>query len=520
MKIQQFIKPILQWWWMIILAGIIGGVSAFLITRQLPKVYSARAMLMVSSAITDPNPDLYQFSVTSQLAQTYAYIGYQDTVRFAVMEALNIPELPDYEILALSSGPFLEITVTDTNPEMAARVANELSNQIINISPTNMQQAEQAQVSQFIQTQLTNLQAKIILTQQEIDEKEAELAELTSASEITRAQNDLTALETKLTSYQTTYANLLTTTVSSATNIISVFEAASIPVKPIGPKILLIVVVSIMGGVLLAIAATYIIEFLDDSIKDISEISDLIEAPVIATVSNLPKEKGWDYLKQNPDSAIADSFHMLNVNLGFLSIDRPLHTILITSPGPADGKSTIAVNLAYTIARSDKSIVILDADLRRPNVHTMLGVSNENGLSSIFVEEISLKDALQSVEDGRIFFIASGNPPPNPTELLASKRMTSILDELKKLFDTVIIDCPPLMVPDTSVLATKVDGVVLVIRPSHTTKRTVQMARDQLKRAGANILGVVANGVTGQSHYYGGYYHNRTKSEDPTSELQ
>jgi len=193
-----------------------------------------------------------------------------------------------------------------------------------------------------------------------------------------------------------------------------------------------------------------------------------------------------------------------------MGIDHPIHTILITSPGPADGKSTIAINLAYTMAKGNKSVVIVDADLRRPSLHTTMGVSNDLGLSRLFIEDIELKEVLQPINDGKIFLIASGDPPPNPTDLLGSSRMELILDELKHLFDVVIIDCPPMLVPDTSVLSKKVDGVLLVVRPSHTTRRTIQLARDQLRRAGARILGVVANGVSAQTHYYGGYYHSRS----------
>ncbi len=510
MKIKKLLQPIFTWWWMILLAVVIAGGTSFFVVRQLPKVYSSRAMLMVSSTINDPNPELYQFTITSQLTQTYAYIAYQDTIRFGTMKALNISALPDYEVTALSSGPFLQIIVTDVNPEMAARVANELANQLINLSPTNIQQAEQAQMSQFLQGQLTSLQEKITTTQAEISEKEDQLANLTSAQEIERIQADITALETKLTTYQSTYANLMNSTTQTAINSLSLFEPASIPVRPVGPKVLIVVVAAIFGGLLLSISAAYFIEFLDDSIKEINEISAIIEAPIIATIAQLPKDKGWDYLKLNPDSAVADSFHMLTVNLGFMGIDHPIHTLLITSPGSADGKSTIALNLAITIAKGNKNIVIMDADMRRPSLHTLLGVSNEMGLSRLFIENISVKEVLQPVYDGKIYFMPSGTPPPNPTDLLASRRMETILEELQKLFDMVIVDCPPTIVPDTSVMATKMDGVLLVVRPMHTNRRMILMARDQLKRSGARILGVVANGVTAQAHYYGGYYHDKS----------
>lgn len=507
MKISIFIKPILRWWWMVALAAIIAGVTSFLIVRTLPKVYTARTMLMVSTTISDPNPDVYQYGIVYQLTQTYAYIGYQDTVRNGTKQNLGLTDLPDYEVSALTSGPFIEIKVTDTNPEMAARVANELASQIIRISPTSSQEAQEAQTRLFLQTQLEDLRGKIEQTQDEIAAKEQELASKTSAGEIAQAQADLTALENKLANYQTTYADLLSTTSRSAVNTISVFETAAIPNYPVGPKIPLIVAVSLIGGALLGVIASYLIEFLDDSIKDVTQISELMQTPIIGTISQLPKEQDLGYLKDNPHSMLADSFHMLRVNLNFLGVDQPIHTLLVTSPGPGDGKSTVAIYLAQSMAAGAKKVVVVDADLRHPKLHTILGLPNASGLTDLFSKEIKIDDLITEVDKENVFFMAAGNEPPNPVDLLASKKMEALLTALKLKYDIVIVDCPPLIVPDASVLAEKVDGVLLVVRADHTSKRSIINAREQMKRARARILGVVANGVSTQPHYYGNYYH-------------
>jgi capsular exopolysaccharide synthesis family protein len=465
-------------------------------------------MLMVSSTISDPNPDVYQYGIVYQLTQTYAYIGYQDTVRNATMQAVGITELPDYDVAALTSGPFLEIKVTDTNPEMAATIANELAKQIIRISPTSSQEAQENQARLFLQSQLDDLRAKIIQTQDEIAIKEDELANMTSAGEMAQAQSDLTALENKLGTYQSTYADLLSTTNTSAVNTITVFEAATIPVYPVGPKIPLVVAVSVLGGLLLGVLASYLIEFLDDSIKDVNEISTAMAVPIIGTISQLPKEQGLDYLRNNPHSMLADSFHMLRVNLNFLGVDQPLHTILVSSPGPGDGKSTVAIYLAYTMATGNKSVVIIDADLRHPKLHTILGQPNDKGLTDLFSNDAKIDDVLTRIDDDRVFFIAAGSAPPNPVDLLASKKMEALLTALKIKYDVVIVDCPPLIVPDASVLAEKVDGVLLVVRTDHTSKRSIHLASEQMKRARARVLGVVANGVSSKPHYYGSYYQS------------
>lgn len=520
MKLKTFLKPIFTWWWLILLACVLAGITSYYISSRLPKVYTARTMLMVSSTISDPNPDIYQYSMIYQLTQTYAYIGYQDTVRNATMQALNISKLPDYDLTALSSGPFLEITVTDTDPAMAARIANEIANQLIKISPTSQEQTAEQQKQQFLQSQIADLQNKIKTTQEEIDKKQAALAEMTSAGDITQTQNDIAALENKLATYQSTYATLTNTTNRTAVNFITVFEPAAIPTQPIGPKVKLIVLIATLGGLLLAVLAAYLIQYLDDSIKDVSEIAELLNAPIIGTIANMPKGKGLAYIQENPESIAADSFHLLQVNLGFLGIDHPLHTILVTSPGQADGKSTVAVNLAHTMAAGNKKVLLVDADLRNPSLNSMLGVPNDNGLTSLFHEEVVLADVTRLVDDERIHFIPAGESPPNPFDLLASKRMERILEMLNTEYEMIIMDCSPLMVPDASVLAAKVDGVLLVVRPDHTSRRGIILARDQMNRVGAKILGVVVNGVSSRSSYYGKYYHSKRSKKSPLTEKQ
>jgi succinoglycan biosynthesis transport protein ExoP len=216
--------------------------------------------------------------------------------------------------------------------------------------------------------------------------------------------------------------------------------------------------------------------------------------------------RGMFVVKQ-PRSPVAEAFRSLRTNLEFSSVDTPLRTILVTSPNPGEGKTTIAVNLAGIIAQGGKSVILLDTDMRRPQVHQFFDLPNRLGFSELFRNNLPFRAVGQEMEGLKdAVVIPSGNPPPNPTELLSSNRMTQVLDQLKAAVDVVVLDSPPSMVADAQVLASKVDGVILIIHPAHTHADAALASVDQMKRAGARILGVVLNRIPrNHSSYYGGY---------------
>jgi non-specific protein-tyrosine kinase len=213
------------------------------------------------------------------------------------------------------------------------------------------------------------------------------------------------------------------------------------------------------------------------------------------------------YVSRQPRSPVSEAFRSLRTNLEFASVQKPIHTILVTSPGPAEGKTTVAVNLAAIIALSGKRVALLDADLRRPSVHRLLGMPNRDGLSDLFRNQ----SAAHSVSRGKLelphlMVITSGSLPPNPAELLGSDRMSHILDELRKLVDVIVIDTPPSLVADAQILSGKVDAVLMVIQPGHTHSEAARAVLELFKRAGARVIGTVLNRIPrNRAYYYGGY---------------
>ncbi|NOU88994.1 polysaccharide biosynthesis tyrosine autokinase [Paenibacillus sp. LMG 31460] len=216
---------------------------------------------------------------------------------------------------------------------------------------------------------------------------------------------------------------------------------------------------------------------------------------------------------QNPKSPISEAYRTLRTNIQFSSIDEELKVIMVTSAGPGEGKSTTLVNLAVAYAQADKKVLVIDADLRKPTMHHTLQVSNRWGLTNLLTNQLTIQEVLQETSIPNLSIISSGPIPPNPSEILASKRMVSILDELKLQFDIILIDAPPaIAVTDSQIIATRSDGVILVVDSDKVKRDIALKAKQNLDNVRARILGVVLNNVDRKNkdaYYY--YYYGESK---------
>lgn len=507
MTIKDFINPLLKWWWLLALATVVAGVSAYYATAPLPPIYQARTTIIVGGVITDPNPDGTGMRISISLAETYATLAHREPVRIATMEALGLSRLPEYSARQLPNNQMIEIAVIDTNPQRAQAVAQELAHQLILASPTSSEQQNQARLD-FINRQLDDLQEEMSSVQEALLVKQEELLDATSAVQLADIQAEINALQGKQTTLQSIYANLLANTSRGAANTLSIIEPATLPNWPIGPnKPLIIALVSAIGFVL-AGSAAHLLEFMDKTLKTPEDISRVLQVPVIGFIGEMEKsKKEWDYVAESPRSPIAEAFRALRTNIEFAGVDQPIRTLLITSADAADGKTTVATNLGITIAQGDKKVVVMDADLRRPHIHQSLNIQVQPGLSDVFRDRVNVFDSVRAWKDRRVTVMTAGTPPPNPAELLGSKKMDQILNSLQEVVDVVVIDGPPFVVTDAAVLASKVDAVLLVIRPGQTREDIARAMMDQMKRAGANIIGVALNRIPrrGSEYYYAGH---------------
>ncbi|MEH7225229.1 CpsD/CapB family tyrosine-protein kinase [Bacillus sp. JJ1566] len=209
----------------------------------------------------------------------------------------------------------------------------------------------------------------------------------------------------------------------------------------------------------------------------------------------------------NPKSPISEQYRTIRTNIQFSSVDGEMKTIMVTSAGPGEGKSTTTNNIAVVFAQQGKRVLLVDADLRKPTAHYSFQVENNIGLTNVLTKQSTLIKAVKNTKEENLSVLTSGPIPPNPAELLGSKAMEEFLNEVKENFDMVIFDTPPtLAVTDAQILANKTDGVVLVVSSGKTETEAALKAKELLINAKAKLLGVVLNNkkITESSYYY--YY--------------
>jgi succinoglycan biosynthesis transport protein ExoP len=289
---------------------------------------------------------------------------------------------------------------------------------------------------------------------------------------------------------------------------VSLVEPALTPTAPIRPRTRLNVALGLLLGLMLGVGLACLREFLDRSVKTPEELEAAVSAPVVGTIPPFKAARQPIPVAEQPRTAAAEAFRKLRTNFAFLGVDRDSLCCVITSPSAADGKSTVAANLA--IAQAGQQVAVVAADLRRPALHKLFGVQQRVGTTTVLLDQAGVHDALQHPGAGLPAILTSGQTPPNPSELLGSRHMEELLAELRATYDIVLIDCAPLLpVTDPMVVSRFTDGILLITRAGKTTRDQAQAAQAACAKAGATIFGTVLNATTvteGDQPAYYAYY--------------
>ncbi|HBF41724.1 MAG TPA: hypothetical protein DDW19_08180, partial [Anaerolineaceae bacterium] len=361
----------------------------------------------------------------------------------------------------------------------------------------------------------TNLETELANTDKQISSINARLAAIptdTAGNAInpndvaTRAQ-----LETSLSQYEqarsylvSDYQQLMLSEVLSTSTVVQKDPAVANPL-PIQPQPMRSALLAAVVGFMIAAGVIFLITFLEDTIRDPEEVTRKWGVPVLGVISRYGSTATPIITVSQPRAPVSESFRSLRTNLQFASVAAPLKTILVTSPSPEDGKTSVVANLANVVSQNNRKVLVIDGDLRKPRIHKIFQLPNRIGLTDYFLHaQERLNGVIKKTEIKSLFVITSGNLPPNPSELLGSERMQEVVETLSSHFDPIFIDTPPLLaVTDALVLAPRVDGVILVIDPAKTKRAALQHSIEQLKQVNANLLGVVLNNVKiSRSHYY------------------
>jgi len=325
-------------------------------------------------------------------------------------------------------------------------------------------------------------------------------------SGVVREDLRLTNLQSTLNLYQQLYLNTQNTLESTRstrlqyTPNVSQVEVAEVPFDPIRPQPVLYIVLAGAMGLVLTAFTVIVIDLFDNTLNTAPQVERALNLPVVGVIADIRHPAKERLVATDPYLSEAEAFRMLEINLEVVAGEKGCRTLLVTSPGAGEGKTVLAANLAAALALSGKRVVLVDANLRRPRLHAAMSVENKNGFTDmlgdlpLWVEQGKLS-VFETSQGKNFYVLPSGSPAANPAELVQSSKLGQVIEKLHSAADYIILDGAPLFVSDTQILAAKVDGLLLVIQAGFTEAETAQTLLTQLKRVGANILGIALNRI-------------------------
>ncbi len=516
MTIGQLWAIVLKQWKLILVCFLVMGVSAFVASKLMKPIYQSTVLVDVSVRSSSNQTDYNSLLASDQLVQTEAQLAVSDPVLREV--ASHYPGLTEDQLSRQATSTvklnteLLEIDVQDSSPTRAAALANDIAATLIK---------QQLQITQQDNSRAQQqLQQEIDSTQQQIDTITNQISSLSAQggkqSQVAVLQVQLSGLEQHYSEWQSALAQLDLTEAQSG-DLLHIAQSAQPAITPVRPQVYLNTAIGFSAGVFLGIVLAVLFEQLDVRVRTPEALAHLLEWPILATVRGVDPAKERVIHPTEPSSNI-ESYRMLRTNIGFSMIDKQLHSILVTSAMPYDGKTTVAANLAIFMAKAGKNTLLVDADMRRPTLHKTFHVSEDKiglsnavvafsqmqfltPLSSIrqmsmpFSSHFSLDPFMHTVGIPNLRVIPSGPLPPNPPEFLDSKAMERLFRAIGECgAEVIIFDAPPLLgLSDTSILAPKVDGTLVVVDITHANKKHLKQMKAVLTQTGTHVLGCVVN---------------------------
>lgn len=528
MELRKLVAVIWQRLWLIVLATALVTGFSYVFSTTATRIYQAATTIEVNYG-ADPRSDAYSSVLVGQkAAQTYVEEVRSPQLARDVATALGLNMSPATLLNMVSveqvrDTQLIKLTVESSNPEMAQAIANKMAE--LFIAQTEAKQQERFQGSkQDLDTQVSGLEKQIGDTQKAIaglgDPSDPKNANMPEFARVERAR-----LETMLSNYQIRYAILLTSVedfrlaATRSEDKLSIFSQAETPRTPVRPVMTVNLALGFVSGLILGLAMALLLEYLDDTAKDPQEITSGLGLTMLGVVTRFASSKeARSALVTVSDgkSPSAEAYRVLRTNFQFSALSNPRVAAVITSPGPGEGKTTTLANLGVALAQSHKRVVLVDADLRRPSLQKLFGLSREFGLTDLMLDSnLAVERALLQTETEGLKLLPSGPLPPNPAEILSLPRMAEIMNHLKEQADVVLFDSPPVLsVADGALLAALTGNVILVVAAGETRTGAVAQARDALLRSNTSILGVVLNKLDVERHGYYRYYYYRYYGND------
>jgi non-specific protein-tyrosine kinase len=553
-QLREYWKHIRKRLWLVILFMLIGGgLGGYYSYVQVPQ-YRATTTLFLNPAVASPLLPYQPYNTLQSLANTY--IEFMRTRSFAGRVAQEAAvDLPPEQIVAtlttqaVPDTQFFRISATHPDAKIAQAITNAAGRVLIaeNIA---RQQAEQQQLdsqrnpdpeTKHLADLRTELQKELDLYGEQIKNVEQQVAELQKAPRSAEGDQRILNLQDKLLNLQSlrisalnglaqaqatlTYNAVPTTSVVTAV----VVDLATLPTSPLPSKTLQILLQTLVFSLLLGVGLAFALEYIDYTVKTPEGLDAIYGIPVQGVVGILPPKHGKQRSESHlvtvsdPRSPLAESIRSLRTSVQVASLIEPIHSLLVTSSGPGEGKTFVAMNLAVSLAQSGNQVLLVDVDLRKPSLHYVFELEREPGFTNLVVDrQANPADFVRSTSVENLSVLTCGTIPPNPAELLGSPRAAQVMEQLEQHADIVIYDSPPAAtVTDAVVIGPRVDAVLQVVLAGKTRIDLVRRCRAVLERTGAHILGPVLNRVKQPdlgyyTYYYAyGYYQNGKNGYKP-----
>jgi capsular exopolysaccharide synthesis family protein len=527
---QDIWRLVKRWWWLLVIGTLLAGSVSYYFSSRKPKIYAARATLEVGSATQVSRVDERTLGLTRTLARVYSEHVRRRSVTQAVVEKLGLQMSPDelanrIQTNVIESASLLEIFVFDTSPQWAAVLANAVAEELIRQSP-GASSGTLAQERQFIMEQMSGVKAKIAEAEAQAQELRDSVLEMTSAVEIADANARIQELEQVQRDYQATYTQFVELLNNQSVNTLTLIDPAVEWYHPVSPNVKKDTIIAAMAGLMLAAIAVVILEFLDDTLRITGSDVELIEGlPVLGALARVPGNQDPVVIRHKPRSPEAEAVRQMRTKVFMASPHGKFHSLSITSPQAQDGKTAAVANLGVAMAVSGMRAVVIDADMRSPTLHESFDQPNVFGLAELVSADQDeceglLSQALRDTDVANLALITAGRPPLDPSVLLTSPRMPEVMSLLQKQFDCILIDSPPVPVaPDATIVASLVEGTLLVVCPGRTSRSATRRSRDQLrKHRDSTLLGIILNRMA-LSHYVYQYAQGKMAMEQQPGRL-
>jgi non-specific protein-tyrosine kinase len=503
MELRQYAVLLRKWLWLLAVGAVlpagwgVRGVWDYL-RHPPPPVYQAKARLLISGAsvpeVRDENRNNYNaFYALERQAETVARQLTRSSVREEVMERLGLKRwTAAVSVTPIEDTPLLTLTVQDRDPERAMRIANLLP-EVFSRQNAEAQRQRFAPAKENFSQQLAEVRGNIDTTAAALQALQAQAG--SDPAQLERLHNELNQNQTTYSLLLRGYQDLRLAEAQILPSL-GLDEPASLPGSPAPsrPPWREVLFYALLGTVL-AGAVALVIEYLADTLKTPEEIQETLGLRVLGAIPRIRNHGAEKEIlcATQPQSPLSEAYRVLRTHVRFGSDGVSPRTILITSPGPGEGKSTTVANLGAILAQAGLAVIVVDANLRQPTLDQWFQLPNHSGLSNLLTSPAAdLEEPLQATGIENLRVLTSGPLPPNPSELLGSERMEGLIKNLEEKAEVLLFDTPScLAVTDAAVLARQVDGVLLVIGAGQTRRQAAVRAKESLNALGANLLGVV-----------------------------